>query len=137
MKSILKTGKESSVVIFITSVLLMSLILSCSDDPVNYPVLVTLPVQDSDITSATAKLKAEITDIGNQKIIEYGIEIYKKTLLVPVEAKGYKTAPVIGTFEVDFTGLEANTLYYYRAYSLINTAYYYSENNMQFTTKTK
>ena len=140
MMSIKEQGKKKSYrsVISLTVLLFMFLLHACVEDPVYYPVLATFPVVDTDITSTTAKLKAEITDLGNQKIVEYGIEVYKKSITNPVGTKGYQGAPDIGTFEVDFTGLEPNTLYYFRAYALINTANFYSQNALhQFTTKSK
>jgi hypothetical protein len=125
-------------VISLTAALLVFFIPACVEDPVYYPVLATIPVADSNITSTTAKLYAEVTSLGNQKIVEYGIEVYKKTITNPVGTKSYPGAPDIGVYNVEFTGLEPNTLYYFRAYVLINTANYYSQNAMhQFTTKSK
>jgi hypothetical protein len=125
-------------VISLTAALLVFFIAACVEDTVYYPVLATIPVADSNITSTTAKLYAEVTSLGNQKIVEYGIEVYKKTITNPVGTKSYPGAPDIGVYNVEFTGLEPNTLYYFRAYALINTANYYSQNAMhQFTTKSK
>jgi len=39
------------------------------------------------------------------------------------------------SFQVEFTGLKPNTLYYYKAYVTINTAQVYSQNAAHFTTK--
>ncbi len=72
---------------------------------------------------------------GKMKIIEYGIEISKNQLFSPSTTKGYDSAPAVGTFQVEFTDLTPNTLYYYKAYVLINTAQVYSQNVESFRTK--
>lgn len=124
------------VIVVIVLTLSQFVINSCMEDPVYYPVLYTIAVQDADITSTTATLKAEVTDAGNQRITEYGIEIYKHSLLNPAGKQGYQGSPDTGIYEVVFSGLESNTTYYFRAYALINTAEFYSQNTLhQFTTK--
>jgi hypothetical protein len=99
------------------------------------PRLNTLQTVDADITSTSAILKGEIQFLGNMKIIEYGIEISKSMLFTSPQTKGYITPAVIGTFQVEFTNLDPTTLYYYKAYVLINTANVYSQNYEHFTTK--
>jgi len=138
MMKINNRNRYKGFVILFSAFMAFFFIPACTEEPVYYPVLDTIPVADSNITSTTAKLYAEVTSLGNQKIVEYGIEVYKKTITNPVGTKSYPGAPDIGVYNVEFTGLEPNTLYYFRAYALINTANYYSQNAMhQFTTKSK
>jgi len=121
-------------VAFLLSVILFSF-CSCSEELSIEPKLNTIQVDDTEITSTTAVLKGEFLIIGNMKIIEYGIEISKSQLFSPSTAKSIQGAPSLGVFQVEFTGLESNTLYYYKAYALINTAQVYSQNALHFTTK--
>jgi hypothetical protein len=99
------------------------------------PKLNTLITADTDITATTAILKGEILILGNKNIEEYGIEISKSMIFSPSQIKGYKTTPSTGVFQVEFTALDPGTVYYYKAYVLINTAQVYSENYENFTTK--
>ena len=130
----IKARGKVSVFIFI---FLTLFIPSCTEDPVVLPVLSTIQVQDADITSTTAKLNGEITRLGNQKILEYGIEYSKNMLFDPTTTKGFTTPADTGVFTVECTGLTPNTLYYYKAYVLINTAQVYSQNILHFTTRAK
>ena len=134
---ILQVVKVKFTVIIFTIVLLTVFISSCVEDPVLMPVLKTLKVQDTDFTATTADLKGEITSLGNQKILEYGIEISKSMIFNPSTTKSFSTPVDTGVYVVQFTDLVPNTLYYYKAYVLINTAQVYSENNEKFTTKAK
>lgn len=109
--------------------------ISCIKELDVEPKLNTLQASDADIGSTTAVLKGEIQILGNLNIIEYGIEISKNQLFSPSTRKGYTTAPTVGIFQVDFTGLDPNTLYYYKAYVTINTAQVYSQTAAHFTTK--
>jgi hypothetical protein len=134
--------EKSSLYFIVTRMVKIFLILSilvlitcCSRDSAIEPRLNTLKAVDTDITSATALLKGEVTYLGNMKIIEYGIELSKNQTLIPSQTKGIAGLPDLGQFEVEFTGLEPNTVYYYKAYALINTAYVYSQNREHFTTK--
>jgi hypothetical protein len=111
------------------------LLASCSDDSNVEPRLDTKVASDAAITSTTAALKGEFTFLGNMKIIEYGIELSRNQLFSPSQNKGINGAPDLGEFEVNFTGLDPGTVYYFKAYALINTAYVYSKNVEQFTTK--
>lgn len=107
----------------------------CAEERDVMPKLNTLKTIDTDITSTTAILKGDILRVGNMHIIEYGIEISKSVYFATSQTKGYATSPSAGEFQVEFTGLEPGTLYYYKAYVLINTANVYSENYENFTTK--
>lgn len=131
-----ETNVPGNVYVFLF-ILLTLFIPSCTEDPEVPPILNTIQVQDADITSTSAKLKGEITSLGNQKIIEYGIEYSKNMLFDPSTTKGFTTPAVTGVFTVECTNLDPNTLYYYKAYVLINTANVYSQNNLHFTTKAK
>jgi hypothetical protein len=112
------------------------MITSCEEQVVNKePVLKTLTAVSADITTTTAKLKGEVTSVGNMTIIEYGIELSKSQLFSSPLSQSISGAPAVGVFEVNFTGLEANTKYYYKAYALINTARVYSGTYENFTTK--
>lgn len=125
---------KNSITGVFTIVLLIS---SCVGDmPQIVPILNTLAAADADITSTTATLKGEITYLGNAKIIEYGIELSANQLFTPNTTSSLTTpAPAVGQYQVSFTGLSPNTLYYYHAYVLINTARVYSQNVSHFTTK--
>jgi hypothetical protein len=118
-------------------VLLLSTLFftACTEDLAIDPKFNTLPVADTDITSTTATLKAEVLIVGNKKIIEYGFELSKSMIFSPLVTKAITGIPVLGVFQVEFTGLEPNTIYYYKAYALINTARVYSLNYEHFTTK--
>jgi hypothetical protein len=113
----------------------LALLPACSEDTDLDPVLKTIQAADADITSTAAKLKGEITVLGTKDIVEYGIELSKSQLFSAPVRKFYNTPAVVGTFEVDFTGLDPNTLYYYRVYVVINTAHVYSQESLHFTTK--
>jgi hypothetical protein len=120
--------------VFILGCILFSFI-SCAKEHDVMPRLNTLQVSDSEIGTTTAKLKGEVLIVGNMNIIEYGIELSKSMLFTSPVNKGISDTPATGVFEVDFTGLEPNTLYYYKAYALINTANVYSQGYLHFTTK--
>lgn len=131
-------GSYFPVIKMTKSILLVSIILlitSCSEESDKEPRLDTLTTAESDYTATTAVLKGEFTFLGNMKIIEYGIELSKNQLFSPSQTQGIQGSPSLGVFQVEFTGLEPNTLYYYKAYALINTAYVYSGNRGEFTTK--
>ncbi len=113
----------------------ISILSACTEEQQVMPKLNTIIAPDTDIATTTALLKGEVLILGNMNIIEYGIEISKSVVFSPSQTKGYATAPSTGVFEVQFTGLEPGTLYYYKAYVLINTARVYSENYEHFTTK--
>jgi len=113
----------------------VSLFTSCSDEAVVLPVLSVVQVAEADITSTSAKLKGEIISLGNQKIAEYGIEISKSQLFSSPVRNHLNPPAVTGQFEVDFTGLDPDTRYYYRAYTVINTAHKYSPDYLNFITK--
>lgn len=116
--------------------LLASLIFNtCIEDPEIMPKLSILQVADIDITSTSAILRGDIQILGNRKIIEYGVEYSKNIIFSPLQRKGFTTTPVQGVYQVEVTGLDPGTLYYYRAYVLINTAYLYSQLYLHFTTK--
>jgi len=108
---------------------------ACSEDPGILPILNTLEAADTSIGSTSATLRGEILYLGNMKIIEYGIELSKSIIFSPSVTKGYTTPAGTGVFQVGFNDLDPNTLYYYKAYTLINTAYVYSQNVAHFTTK--
>jgi hypothetical protein len=108
----------------------------CSEKEDIKPRLNTIAAANADITATSAILKGEITSLGNMNIIEYGVELSANQLFNPYSTKSLTTpAPAVGTYQVEFTGLTPNTLYYYRAYVLINTARVYSQNLEHFTTK--
>lgn len=119
---------------FIFLVIIFS-IISCTEDPQIRPKLDTLKTIDTDIATTSALLKGEILILGNMNIIEYGIEISKNVLFSPSQTKGFITPPSTGVFQVEFIDLDPGTLYYYKAYVLINTAQVYSQNYENFTTK--
>jgi hypothetical protein len=114
-----------------------ALIMPCCEDKYEdvLPMLNTLETSDADITSTTATLKGEVTDLGNMRILEYGIEISKSQIFSPSTKGKIDGAPDLGTYEIQFTGLTPNTKYYYKAYVLINTAEHYADGYLNFTTK--
>ena len=114
---------------------MLVVLVSCSDKDVVMPKLVTQPAVAADITTTTAILKGEITVLGNQNIVAYGMEVSKSMLFTNstlFPASGTATA---GSFEVTATGLEPGTVYYFKAYCTINTAQVYSVEYETFTTK--
>jgi len=118
--------------------MLISLTLpsSCKEDTVLIdPILNSIQAADADITSSTADLKGEITILGNRKIVEYGIQISASMIFTNYTDKKVLTTPVTGQFTVNFTGLIPNTIYYYRAYAIVNTAHIYAPDPLHFTTK--
>jgi len=122
----------------VLAVMLISLTLpsSCKEDTVLIdPVLNSIQAADADITSSTADLKGEITILGNRKIVEYGIQISASMIFTNYTDKKVLTTPVAGQFTVNFTGLIPNTIYYYRAYAIVNTAHIYAPDPLHFTTK--
>jgi len=122
--------------LFILIILASVFFSGCTEDSEVNPRLNTIAAADADITATSAVLKGEITYLGNMKIIEYGIELSASQLFTPSTTKSLTTpAPAVGTYQVEFTGLTANSLYYYKAYVLINTARLYSQNVEHFTTK--
>jgi hypothetical protein len=109
---------------------------SCEEkDKEVLPTLNTIAASDADVTSTTAVLKGEVENLGNMRILEYGIELSKNQLFSPSTKEKVDGAPSLGTYEIQFTGLTPNTKYYYKAYVLINTAECYSPNVLNFTTK--
>lgn len=136
-----QTGKiiASRIIIFsVISLFLLPALPSCDNQEITLmPQLTTLKAADSDITDNDAVLKGRITFLGNQKIIEYGIELSKNQLFNPSDTSGIKSAPDTGVFSITFRNLDPGTLYYYKAYVLINTAQVYSQNVEKFTTKVK
>jgi len=118
-------------------IFLLTLILpSCEEkDEDVLPMLNNIEASDADITSTTATLKGEVTDLGNMRILEYGIEISKSQIFSPSTKGKIDGAPAPGTYEIQFTGLTPNTKYYYKAYVLINTAEHYATGYLNFTTK--
>jgi hypothetical protein len=117
-------------------IFMFTLILnSCSDEEEILPKLNTIAATDSDITSTTAVLKGEILSLGNMKLEEYGIELSKSQLFSPSTTKSFDTSPEVGTFQAEFTDLTPYTMYYYKAYIVVNTAQVYSKNVESFRTK--
>jgi hypothetical protein len=117
-------------------IFLFTIIISaCSDEEAVLPVLDTIKADTSEITSSSAVLRGRIIRTGNQKVLEYGIELSKTYLFDPSETKGFSTPPDTGLFEVEFINLDPATQYYFKAYALINTANVYSDNNLTFSTK--
>mgnify|MGYP001320557277 FL=1 len=116
---------------------LLILPFACDDDYVLMPKLTTLKAEDADITTSSALLKGRIIWTGNQKILEYGIELSKTALFNPSDTNSIKHSPDTGIFSIPFTGLEPGTQYFFKAYVLINTAQVYSQNVEKFTTKSE
>ena len=110
---------------------------ACTEKPETLPKLNVLEAAAADITSTSAVLKGEIQSLGNMKIIEYGIEISKSMLFSASEIRVITTTAVTWIFQVEFTNLEPNTIYYYRAFATVNTAQIYSKDiqYLHFTTK--
>jgi hypothetical protein len=101
------------------------------------PLLNTIQAIDADFTSTTANLKGEIMILGNQDIVEYGIQISANMAFTTYTDKKIVGTPAVGPYTVSFTGLNPNTIYYYRAYAIVNTAHVYAPNPLHFTTKAK
>jgi hypothetical protein len=123
-------------VFVLTFSLFVFVFMGCTDDPPRSPRLTTHDIAEQDITSSTAILKGELTSLGTMKIEEYGIILSKNMLFDPYVTEKSSQPAVLGVYQFEFTGLQSNTLYYYKAYALVNTAMVFSENLKQFTTKT-
>jgi len=119
----------------VTFCLVVSVSISCTDDPPQSPRLTTHDAVEQDITSSTAILKGELTNLGTMKIEEYGIILSKNMLFDPYVTEKSSQPADLGVYQFQFTGLESSTLYYFKAYALVNTAMVFSENLKQFTTK--
>lgn len=130
------TNMEKSVRSVFVYLTVAFLVAACTGEPETEPTLKTLDAVDADITTTTAILKGEILTLGNMNIIEYGIEVSKSLLFTSPIRAGLTTTPVKGVYQVGFTNLDPGTLYYFRAYVLINTAHLYPPDLPQdFTTK--
>jgi len=129
-----KHSRLHRITLFILGCIIISLI-SCADDPDVLPKLKTLDASETDITSTTAKLKGEILSVGNVNITGYGIELSESAYFTSPVNKGFTGVPSTGVFEVEFTGLKANTRYYFKSYALVNTANVYPNGYLDFTTK--
>jgi hypothetical protein len=136
---LLFTGREAKLLVFpalvFTFVLFVHICMSCTDDPPKSPKLNTHDIAEQDITSSTAILKGELTNLGTMKIEEYGIILSKNMLFDPFVTEKSTQPAVLGVYQFQFTGLVSNTLYYFKAYALVNTAMVFSDNLKQFTTK--
>lgn len=128
--------KRNRFILFLAALLILNL-AGCTGEPDVHPILGIIEVTEADVTTTTALLKGEITRLGNMNIREYGIEISKSMIFSPSQTKGYTTPAVLGVFQVEFTGLEPNTVYYYKAYAVINTAQIYSPGYETFSTLTE
>ena len=101
--------------------LLLITFTNCTEKPETLPELSTIETAAADITSTSAILKGDLKSLGNMKIVEYGIEISKSMLFSASEIRVITTPAVTGIFQVEFTNLEPNTIYYYRAFASVNT----------------
>jgi|WetSurMetagenome_2_1015567.scaffolds.fasta_scaffold544236_2 hypothetical protein len=131
--------KSNSVIhnFLLMSVFVLAFVCACNDTYQLEPIVATYPVADSDITSTSAELTGQILLLGTQRITEYGIELYKTSLLTnPIDNKSFNDSATLATFTAVFTGLTPGTKYYYWAYALVNTARVHSQNVPSFTTKT-
>ena len=135
----LRTASGSLISGYLLSALFILVTLSltsCSEKEELKARLNTIPAADADITATSAILKGEISYLGNMKIIEYGVELSVNQLFTPSTTESLTTPdPAVGIYQVEFNGLTPNSLYYYKAYVLINTARVYSLNVEHFTTK--
>jgi hypothetical protein len=134
----MKRDFKKPVFIAATGLIVVSLMLLtyCKEEAADQlPVLNTIQAADADVTSSTADLKGEITILGNQKIVEYGIQISPSLIFSTYTDKKTSAVAAVGEFTVNFTGLNPNTIYYYRAYAIVNTAHIYAPDPLHFTTK--
>lgn len=111
--------KSKPVLLFCTILLAFT---TCTEEPETLPKVNTIAAEAADITSTSAVLKGEILILGNMNITEYGIEISKGMTFSASETRGYATPAVQGIYQVEFTNLDPDTIYYYRAYAIVNTA---------------
>jgi hypothetical protein len=125
--------KREIFILFAAAILMLKL-TGCTGEADVHPILETIEVSEGDVTATTAVLKGEFTRLGNMNIREYGIELSENMIFNPSQSKGYTTPPVPGVFQVEYTGLKPNTLYYYKAYAVINTAKVYATGYETFTT---
>ena len=121
--------------LLILSTFLLFLIWACNDTYQLEPVVATLQVPDSLVTSTSAKVTGQILVLGTQNITEHGIELYKTSALNLTTYKGFTNTATTDTFTVVFTGLDPNTTYYYWAYALVNTTRVHSQLTAHFKTK--
>lgn len=136
-KLLILTKNNSLITVIVLVAAVIFTVNSCSDEQTIMPRLTTLKANPDEITATSAILRGRITYLGNAKIIEYGIELSKSPLFSPSDTNCIKSAPDTGVFAIEFKDLEPSTLYYFKAYVLINTAQYYSQNVEKFTTKSQ
>lgn len=115
---------SSRIHILILIILLLS-VTACEKESEIKPKIANVEAEDSNINTTSALLKGEITDLGNMKIVEYGIEISESMLFTTSVSGNFTTPASKGIFQYEFTGLKPVTIYYYRAYVMVNTARLY------------
>lgn len=94
-----------------------------------------LPPEDGLITYSSAVLKGEIIDVGSQTVEEFGITISGSSSFSYSTPNPVNSTVLKGIFEVQFTNLERNKDYYYRAYTVVNGSVIYSRETQHFKTK--
>jgi uncharacterized protein (TIGR02145 family) len=114
-------------------VLFPVLLVTC-EKPERVVKLTTLDAVTEDISYTSATLQGEILDLGTVNIEGYGIVISKNSMFLNPEPKGFTTPPDKGVFEVSFSNLDKNNLYYFKAYVTVDGKPVYAEVIKQFTT---
>jgi uncharacterized protein (TIGR02145 family) len=96
--------------------------------------IITLDTTGTHISYTSAILKGEITDEGSKRIEDHGIILSENAALLNPTPKGLGPANK-GKFEIQFTDLKKNTLYYFRAYVSVGSRTILADNLVQFKTK--
>ena len=135
MNVIILPAKLRLIKFVVLAALLLAVLTTC-ERPERIVKVITLDAVTGDITYTTATLKGEISDIGNEPIDDHGIfvsvnptPILSNSLYEPLGSVSKK-----GSFQFQYTGLEKNTLYYYRAVAFVSSQPVYG-NTLNFRTK--
>lgn len=84
----------------------------------------------TEVTSTSAKLGATVTSSGGLTVLQRGVVFSSTNVNPQIGGAGVSsfmaTSTGLGTFTVNVTGLQANTLYYFKAYAINSVATSYT-----------
>lgn len=119
---------------FIVLPLLLLAVLTTCERPERIVKLITLDAVTGDISYTSATLKGQITDLGSKSIGDHGIMISENAEMLDPTPKGLGPVSVKGTYQVNFTDLKKNTIYYFKAYVTVDSKTILADNTKQFRT---